>query len=55
MTAPVLERLENGLLMPGVFEVKQTAPLHRAIEEILLIVECSEQCEWEGQIRYLPL
>jgi hypothetical protein len=55
MTAPFLERIESGQPMPGVFEINQTAPLRQTIEEILLIVECSEQSEWEDQIRYLPL
>jgi hypothetical protein len=41
--------------MPGVFEVNRKVPIGVAIEDILLIVECSLQGEWEGQVRYLPL
>ncbi len=26
-----------------------------AIEDLLLIAECSRPGEWEGQVRYLPL
>jgi len=26
-----------------------------AIQEILLLAECSLEGEWEGQVRYLPL
>jgi len=26
-----------------------------AIDEILILAECSEEGEWEGQVRYLPL
>ena len=29
--------------------------LRLAIEDILLIAECSLDGEWEGQVRYLPL
>ena len=41
--------------MPGVFEVSRDLPIGRAIEEILLMAECSMAGEWEGQVRYLPL
>jgi hypothetical protein len=41
--------------MPGVFEVSQVMSIGQAIEEILLIAECSLEGEWEGQIRFLPL
>jgi hypothetical protein len=41
--------------MPGVFEVSRDVPLRTAIEDILLLAECSLEGEWEGQVRYLPL
>jgi len=41
--------------MPGVFEVPRTLSIGRAIDDLLLIVECSIEGEWEGQVRYLPL
>jgi hypothetical protein len=44
-----------GLRMPGVFEVPNTVSIGRAIDNFLLLVECSFEGEWEGQIRYLPL
>ncbi|NWF62129.1 MAG: DUF5615 family PIN-like protein [Fischerella sp.] len=49
------ERVEAGLFMPGVFEVSFDIPIGRAIEDILLLAECSLDSEWEGQIHYLPL
>ena len=49
------ERLAAGLPMPGVFELAQDVPIGQAIEEILLLAECSFDGEWEGQIRFLPL
>jgi hypothetical protein len=48
------ERLAAGLLMPGVFAVSQHIPIAQAIEEILLLAECSLEGEWEGQIQFLP-
>ena len=41
--------------MPGVFEITRKVPIGVAIEEILLLAECSLEKEWEGQVRYLPL
>lgn len=49
------ERGAAGLPMPGVFEVNQQTPIAQAIEDILLLAECSLEGEWEGQIRFLPL
>jgi ribosomal protein S4E len=43
-----------GKSMPGVFEVSRSVPLGVAIEDILLLAECSEEWEWKGQVRYLP-
>jgi hypothetical protein len=55
MTAYASARVSGALPMPGVFAVSQSLPIGKAIEEILLLAECSLQGEWEGQIRYLPL
>lgn len=49
------DRVAAGLPMPGVFEVSQDVPIGVAIEEILLLAECSFEKEWENQIRFLPL
>lgn len=49
------ERTRHGQTMPGVFGIPQGLPLGRAIDDIVLLAECSQEGEWEGQIRYLPL
>ena len=49
------ERIQTGLPMPGLFEVKRRVPVGLVIKEIILIVECSLDGEWEGQVRFLPL
>lgn len=49
------ERNDAGLPMPGVFEVSQQTPIAQAIEDILLLAECSLEGEWEGQVQFLPL
>jgi hypothetical protein len=55
MTHHAYERVRNGQPMPGVFEVNRKVPIGTAIDEILLLAECSLEAEWEGQVRYLPL
>ena len=55
MTYHAYERVRAGLPMPGVFEVSRRVPIGQAIDEILLVAECSREGEWEGQVRYLPL
>jgi hypothetical protein len=49
------ERIQAGLSMPGLFEVSRRIPIGLAIEEVILIAECSLDGEWEGQVRFLPL
>lgn len=55
LTAFAYERIAQGLSMPGVFEVSLKVPIVVAIQEILLLAECSLEGEWEGQVNYLPL
>jgi hypothetical protein len=49
------ERVIEGKPMPGIFEVSDSLPVGRAIEDLLLLAECSEEGDWEGQILYIPL
>lgn len=55
MTGHAYDRVLAGLTMPGLFEVSQSLPVGRAIEEILIVAELSLEGEWVGQVRYLPL
>lgn len=49
------ERLTDGKAMPGVLVVSNRLSTGQTIDELLLIVECSEAEEWRGRIEYLPL
>jgi hypothetical protein len=49
------DRVRAGLPMPGVFEVGEHVSIREAIDDLLLIAECSKENEWEGQVRFLPL
>lgn len=55
MTAYAYRRVAGGEYMPGVFEVSRSVPVAAVIEDILLLSECSNEGEWKGQVRYLPL
>jgi hypothetical protein len=48
-------RVGSGLPVPGVCVVPQSLPIGRAIEDLLLIIECSLPEDWEDPVRYLPL
>lgn len=49
------ERTGRGEHMPGVVEVTRDLAIGLAIEDIVLIAECSVDGEYEGRIIYLPL
>lgn len=55
ITHHAYERVRAGKPMPGVFEAGRNRPAGAIIEDILLLVECSREGEWEGEVRYLPL
>jgi hypothetical protein len=48
-------RLVAGERMPGVMALSKSLPIGQAIEELVMIIECSEQSEWQNQITHLPL
>lgn len=48
------QRAAEGLPMPGVIAVKESAPIGLTIDDILLLADTSE-AEWEGQVCFLPL
>lgn len=55
MTRAAYERAVQGVPMPGLIVVVSTVSLHQAIEDLLLLVECSGDDEWAGQVVYIPL
>lgn len=54
ITRYAYDRVRQGQPMPGVIEISADAPIGRVIEDILVIVECSQDGELEGQVQYLP-
>lgn len=48
------DRVQSGLPMPGLIEVRQDLPVGSVIEDLFLFVGASREGEWEGQVLYLP-
>jgi hypothetical protein len=49
------ERLVRGEAMAGLFVINDRMLIRQAIDELLLLVNCSGQAEWQGVVLYLPL
>ena len=41
--------------MPRVFAVPSLVAVSRAIDDLLLLTECSHSGEWDGWVQFLPL
>ena len=49
------ELMIKGENIAGLFVVLRRLPLHRVIEDLELMITCSENEDWVNVIRYLPL
>src|ERR1043165_10119988 len=49
------ERVAQRLPMAGVIAIGDELPIGQVIEELAVIVACSESSDWENQVVYLPL
>jgi hypothetical protein len=47
--------MEKGLPMPGLFVASRDLPIGDVVEDVILIATLSLDCEYEGQVRFLPL
>lgn len=47
-------RVAEGRPMPGVFAVRQRAPIGAVIEDILLFAQCGLDGEYEGRVIRIP-
>lgn len=54
ITAFAYDRIRAEKPMPGVLEISRSLSVGAAIEDLVLLAECSLEGEWEGQVRYLP-
>jgi predicted nuclease of predicted toxin-antitoxin system len=49
------ERVQAGQPMPGVFAIKPKSRVGMVIDDILTLVELSDQGEWDNLVCYVPL
>lgn len=49
------DRLTDGEPMTGVFLQSDRLSVGQSIDEVLLIVDCTHQAEWNGRVIHLPL
>lgn len=49
------DRVAHGEAMPGVFILNDRIAIGLAIREIILVVECTGEAEWNGRVVHLPL
>ena len=55
MPKHVQDRHVAGGAVAGVFVLNDRMPIREAIEQILLLITCSDQAEWNGLVVFLPL
>jgi hypothetical protein len=55
MPAHAADLMSAGKDVAGLFVVPRGLPLRQAIEDLELLITCSENAEWVNVIRYLPL
>jgi hypothetical protein len=55
LIARAFDRIRAGMPMPGVIAIAQSMPIGAAIDDLVLVIECSTPEEWQNQVRYLPL
>jgi|SRR5215471_11500012 len=55
MPGHAAERMAKGEPVAGVIIVSRRLPIKRVLDDLEMIVSCSEPVEWENVIRSLPL
>ncbi len=49
------ERIGRGVPTAGVVVIGDDIPVGRGVEEILILLECSREGEFENRVHYLPM
>lgn len=55
MLRAVQARIRAGQETAGVVIVKKEVPLGRAVEDLVLLIECSSEKNLENQVVFIPL
>lgn len=54
MTKHAYDRLEGGLYMAGMIQIKTGATFRKVVEDILICLEIATTEEWQTVIRFVP-
>ena len=54
MTRFAYDRVREGQPMPGLFVVSREMPVGKAITDLQVLLECSQEGEWDGLVLFLP-
>jgi hypothetical protein len=49
------QRVNAGLPMPGIIEVRQDLPIGLVIDDLFLFIDVSHEGEWANRVLHLPL
>jgi hypothetical protein len=49
------QRIHEGLPMSGLVASSDRLPIRTVIDDLQMIVECSEAHEWQGRVEFLPI
>jgi len=49
------ERVSHGEPMSGVIAISARCPIGRAVDELLLLLECTSDDEWTRRVFFVPL
>ena len=55
MPLHAMHRFRSGLKVAGIFIVDDRAAIGGVIEELAIVIQCSDQKEWRDQVVYFPL
>lgn len=55
MIKAAFDRIRSGQKTAGLVVVKKELPLTRAIEDLVLLVECSTEADFEDQVVFIPM
>lgn len=55
VTTYAVQRMEQNLLMPGVVQVMSTAYVKTILDDLELLILCSEPNDYENRVIFIPL
>jgi len=51
----VFERVQAGLPVSGIIEVKRDIPFQEAIDDLMVMIDAGNPADFENQVRYVPM